>query len=97
MLEICYENTDLDAQQKRIINKSIESFEVRGIALDTQKQSRLKEISKELSKLSQKFSNNVLDSQKLFEYIVEDESILSEMPEDDKNAAIKRAEEKKKS
>jgi Zn-dependent oligopeptidase len=62
MLEICYENTDLDAQQKRIINKSIESFEVRGIALDTQKQSRLKEISKELSKLSQKFSNNVLDS-----------------------------------
>jgi Zn-dependent oligopeptidase len=76
MLEICYENTDLDAQQKRIINKSIESFEVRGIALDTQKQSRLKEISKELSKLSQKFSNNVLDSQKLFEYIVEDESIL---------------------
>ena len=44
-------------QQKRILEKSIESYEVRGIALPEDKQKRLKSISKELSELSQKFSN----------------------------------------
>jgi len=109
MLQYCYENIltqnltpalssqerEQIQQQERVLEKSIESYEVRGIALAEDKQSRLKEISKELSELSQKFSNNVLDSQKLFEYIITDENILSEMPEDDRVAAKKRAQDKK--
>ena len=81
-------------QQKRILEKSIESYEVRGIALPEDKQKRLKSISKELSELSQKFSNNVLDSQKLFEYIITDEEKITEMPEDDKQVAKGKYEEK---
>jgi len=57
----------------------------------------LKSISKDLSELSQKFSNNVLDSQKLFEYSITDETILEEVPEDDKSVAVKRADEKSQS
>lgn len=96
MLVYCVKNTELSLQQIRILKKSIESYEVRGIALDEEKQIQLKSISKELSELSQKFSNNVLDSQKEFKYIIEDESIISEMPEDDKAVALKRAEDKNK-
>lgn len=96
MLKVCFEDTKLDSQQSRIIKKSIEAYEVRGIALWDEDQEKLKNISKQLSELSQKFSNNVLDSQKEFEYITEDKTILSEMPEDDREVAQKRAEEKKK-
>jgi len=95
MLKICINNFDLDAEQTRILTKSIEAFEVRGIALDKEKQSELKGISKKLSELSQKFSNNVVDSKKEFEYIIRDESSISQMPEDDKQAAKDRAQKDK--
>ena len=96
MLKYCSEKCSLDREQKRIIEKSVEVYEVRGIALWNEDQDILKQINKDLSELGQKFGNNVLDSQKKFEYIIDDASILSEMPEDDKEVALKRAEEKKK-
>ena len=49
---------------------------------------------KELSELSQKFSNNVLDDRKNFEYLITDETCISEMPENDRAVAQKKAEEK---
>ena len=36
----------------------------------------------------------MVDSKKRFEYQIEDEKIISEMPQDDKVAAQKRAQEK---
>ena len=96
MLKYCLWECSLDVEQTRIIEKSVEAYEVRGIALWDEDQDTLKQINKDLSELGQKFGNNVLDSQKKFEYIVDDTSILSEMPEDDKEVALKRAEEKKK-
>jgi len=95
MLQMCIKQCNLDTQQTRIIKKSIEAFEVRGIALPESEQNELKEISKQLSELSQKFSNNVVDSKKEFEYIITDEAIISEMPEDDKQAALNRGKNKK--
>ena len=96
MLKICLENTTLTSEQKRILEQSIEAYEIRGIALSEEKQAELKKINKQLSELSQKFSNNVLDSQKEFEYIITDETFISEMPEDDRIVAKNRAFEKKK-
>lgn len=88
------EDSENICAQKRIIEKTLKAYEVRGIALPEEKQDRLKEISKELSELSQKFSNNILDDRKNFEYIITDETSISEMPEDDKSVAQKKAEEK---
>ena len=96
MLCYCLAHSDLTQQQKRILQKSIEAYEVRGIALNSQKQNQLKTLNKELSELSQKFANNVLDSQNTFSYIIKDKSIISEMPEDDKQVAQQRAEGKEK-
>ena len=91
MIVYCLKNTKLDVEQTRILEPSKESYEVRWIALDPKTQKELKDINLQLSELWQNFSNNVLDSQKLFEYIVTDESIISEMPEDDKKVAQKKA------
>ena len=105
MLKHCYENLTITPtlsqlerenilEQKRILEKTLKAYEVRGIALPAKKQERLKKISERLSELSQKFSNNILDSQKVFEYIIKDESIISQMPEDDRELAKNRYEEK---
>ena len=96
MLTYCYKKTSLDSEQKRILEKSIEAYEVRGIGLVKKKQDQLKKINKKLSQLSQKFGNNVLDSQKQFSYLIEYPEIISEMPKDDIDVAKKKAEKKKK-
>jgi len=94
MLHFCYNNCDCDWEQKRILEKSIKWYKVRGIDLAEEKQKRLKEISQKLSELSQNFSNNILDSQKEFEYVLNNEEIISEMPSDDKEVARERAKKK---
>jgi len=95
MVKIVRNGTDLSQEQIKILDQEIESYEVRWIALDQTKQEILKKINKDLSELSQKFSNNALDSQNEFEYIITDESIISEVPDDDKAVAQKNAENKK--
>jgi len=94
MLVHCFKDQSLDAEQKRILEQSIEAYEVRGIALPKEKQEELKKINLELSELTQTFGNNVLDSQKAFSYIITDEKVISEMPEDDKKVAKEKAQEK---
>lgn len=101
MYKYCYEQlmtvpelSQKELEQKRILEDTLKAYRIRGIDLDEKKQNELKSISQELSELSQKFSNNVVDSRKAFEYIIRDASSISEMPEDDKNAAKKRADEK---
>ncbi len=94
MLKIARETKNLNLEQIKILDESIESYEVRWIALADSDQDILKELNKNLSELSQKFSNNALDSQKEFEYIITDESIISQMPEDDKSVAKKKYDEK---
>ena len=94
MLEYCLSNYDLDVEQKKIISDSVRDFKLRWIALDKEKQDELKEINKKLSELSTKFSNNVLDSEKEFEYFLENDEFLKELPKSDLENAKKLAEKK---
>ena len=54
--------TTLNLQQKHIVNDSLRSFELSGVALDGTKSERFKEIQEQLSVLSNQFSKNVLQS-----------------------------------
>ncbi|MCA9034360.1 MAG: M3 family metallopeptidase [Planctomycetaceae bacterium] len=56
----------LDHAQQRIIEKSIQSAELSGIALQGQQRERFNEIEQELSQLGTDFSNHVLDATKAF-------------------------------
>ena len=54
--------TTLNLQQQHIVNDSLRSFELSGVALDGAKSERFKEIKEQLSVLSNQFSKNVLQS-----------------------------------
>ncbi|EKE28336.1 MAG: hypothetical protein ACD_3C00074G0002 [uncultured bacterium (gcode 4)] len=87
----CRDNCKLDVEQKRIIDLAIRHFEQNWIHLPEEKQNRLKEINQIMWKLSFDFSNNVLDSEKEFEYFFEDDELLKEMPADDLDVAWQKA------
>ncbi|OGR37592.1 MAG: peptidase M3 [Elusimicrobia bacterium GWA2_64_40] len=56
----------LDKGQRRAIEKSLLSAKLSGIALEGAKRERFNKIAEELSQLSTRFSNNVLDATKEF-------------------------------
>ncbi|MBN1282132.1 MAG: M3 family metallopeptidase [Alphaproteobacteria bacterium] len=77
----------LDFAQKRVVDDSIKSFEIAGVNLPSDKQTKLKEIDAKLAKLSNDYSNNVIAANKKNKITITDEKLLGEMPESDKAAA----------
>lgn len=69
--------SSLDNTQKRIVESKILDAKLSGIALKGEEKKRFNEISQQLSQLTTKFSNNVLDATKAFEKIIEDKSLLA--------------------
>lgn len=73
--------SSLSEAQQKIINNALRDFRLSGIELDEAKQKRFKEIAKELSELTTKFSENVLDATQDWKKHVTDEAQLSGLPE----------------
>jgi len=91
-LKYVNDNCTLDTEQTRIMYLRLKSFVDRWINLSTKDKQRLKEINIALSKLSEKFSDNILDDEALFEYFIDDFEIIKNLPKE----VIKNAEEKAK-
>lgn len=83
-----------EREPRRIIEEGIKNYKIRGINLPPEIQEKVKQINTKLSDLSQKFSNNALDAENEFTYHLTDETLISEMPEDEKQGARKKAQEK---
>ncbi len=89
-VKFIFDNKDhltLDLEQEKLLSETYLDFVKRGAELDGSKKERFKEISVELSKLSLRFSENVLAETNGFELIIENESDLSGLPDD----VVKRA------
>ncbi len=71
----------LDPAQKKIIDNAMRDFRLSGIDLAKEKQARYKEIMQELSALTSKFSENVLDATNAWKIQISDKSRLSGLPE----------------
>ena len=84
----------LTGLKKRHLEKVLRKFLRSGADLSSKDRQRIKEISVELSRLSNKFSENVLDSANSFELIVENEAELSGLPESVLELAKSAAKEK---
>ncbi len=80
-----YEN--LDQACKKVIDDGILGFKLSGSDLNQDKKDRLKEINLKLSKLSNDFSQNVLDSTNAYELIIEDEKDIKGIPTSDLESA----------
>ncbi|KOO02985.1 oligopeptidase A [Vibrio nereis] len=85
---------ELTQAQKKTITDALRDFELSGIALPADQQHRYGEISKRMSELGSKFSNNVLDATMGWTKHVTDEKELTGMPDSALSAAKAAAEAK---
>ncbi len=83
----------LSVEQKKIIDNEVRDFRLSGAELPEDQKPRFQAIMEELSQLSAKFSENLLDATNAFAEVVTDVSQLSGLP-DDALAAAKSAAEK---
>ncbi|HEX4593182.1 MAG TPA: M3 family metallopeptidase [Bryobacteraceae bacterium] len=75
------EARSLSGTRKRFLEKTVDNFRRHGAELDPAGKQRISEIDVELSKLTMRFSENVLDSTNEFELVVTDEKKLAGLPE----------------
>jgi len=86
----------LSTAQKKIIENALLDFKLSGFDLPEQKKQRFKEIQQQLSKLTTKFEENVLDATHAWSKHITDESLLSGLPDSAKAMAKQMAEQKDK-
>lgn len=76
------EFANLSATQQKIISNEVRDFKLGGAELPADKKARFKAISEELSKLSAKFEENVLDTTNEYALYIENAVDLAGIPED---------------
>ncbi|WP_304156645.1 M3 family metallopeptidase [Mesonia mobilis] len=75
------DSLELSVEQKTLLDKHYKSFTRNGANLPEEKKEQLREIDKELSKLSLSFGENVLAETNRYELHIEDEKDLKGLPE----------------
>lgn len=93
-LQYVNNSLSLDIEQKRIMDLRIKSYKDRWIDLPLEKQEEIKKINKKLWELSDKFTNNIVDDEKTFEYLITDFEIIKDLPKEVLEVAKMAWEEK---
>jgi len=86
----------LDAARKKLIENTLRDFRLSGAELPADRKARFKAIEEELSQLSSRFEDNVLDATNDYGLLIDDAAKLSGIPADVQETAQKAAEEDKK-
>ena len=84
----------LDTAQKKVIENALRDFHLSGVDLPNDKKDRFKEIRQQLSQLTTKFEENVLDATQGWTRQVEDEARLAGLPESAQAMAKQAAAQK---
>jgi oligopeptidase A len=84
----------LDAGQRKVLDNALRDFHLSGVDLPPERKQRFKEISQELSRLTSKFSENVLDATNAWSKRFEDASALAGLPESALDLARQTAEQR---
>ncbi|GLB48806.1 M3 family metallopeptidase [Neptunitalea lumnitzerae] len=90
------DNLDLSPEQTMLLDKKYKGFSRNGANLPEDKKNTLRDIDKELSKLSLQFGENVLADTQSFELLITNEEDLKGLPEGTVEAAKNLAEAKEK-
>ncbi|APG61131.1 M3 family metallopeptidase [Christiangramia salexigens] len=90
------DSLELNKEQEMLLDKKYKAFTRNGANLPSDKQNELREIDKELSKLSLKFGENVLAETNRYELHITEESRLKGLPESFKEEARSVANSKDK-
>ncbi|MDR1591872.1 MAG: M3 family metallopeptidase [Prevotellaceae bacterium] len=86
------ETLNLSVEQLRTLEKIYRHFIRNGVALDAEKQAKLRELNKQIADLEQKFSNNLLAETNTYELVLE-ATDLDGLPQDVRDAAALEAKE----
>ncbi len=86
------EYAGLSREQKKIVDNEVRDFRLSGAELPEDQKPRFQAIMEELSQLSAKFAENLLDATNAFAEIVTDEALLAGLPDDAQEAAKTAAE-----
>ena len=84
----------LDATQRKLLDNALRDFHLSGVDLPTDKKARYKAISQELSQLTSKFSENVLDATNAWSKRITDPAELAGLPESALALARQSAEQR---
>ena len=84
----------LDTAQKKTIDNALRDFRLSGIELDQASQDRYKALMQELSKLTSKYSDNVLDATNAWHKEISDETLLAGLPESARSLAQQTAKQR---
>lgn len=88
------EAADLTGVRRRFFTKTMDSFRRHGAELSAENKAKLADLDVELSKLTTKFGENVLDATNAWELLLTDESKLAGLPPTAIAAARQNAEQK---
>lgn len=88
------EAKELNDAQRKVLDNELRDFHLSGIDLPPEQQARYGEIQKELSELSSKFSNQLLDATQAWTKHITDESALAGLPESARAQLAQAAAEK---
>ncbi|MCC7496539.1 MAG: M3 family metallopeptidase [Bryobacterales bacterium] len=88
------EAQSLDPVRRRFLDKTLENFRRHGAELDQDGKKRLEEIDVELSRITTKFAENVLDATNRYELLIDDERRLAGLPASALDAARESAASK---
>ena len=83
----------LNQAQRTIVEHALRDFRLGGAELPADKKERFKEISESLSKLSSRFSDNLLDATNAFAHYVDDAEGVAGIPSDVLEAAREAAQQ----
>jgi oligopeptidase A len=88
------EYTRLDMAQKKVIDNALRDFRLSGIELDQEARDRYKKVLQDLSRLTSKYSDNVLDATNAWHKQITDEALLEGLPESARSLAKQTAEQR---
>ncbi|MET0086426.1 MAG: oligopeptidase A [Sedimenticola sp.] len=92
-----YENgSDLNDDQRKLLENALRDFRLSGVDLPAEKKSRYKEISQQLTRLTSKYEENLLDATNAWSKLVTDEAELAGLPESALGLAKQTAEQRDK-
>ena len=84
----------LDEAQRKVLENALRDFHLSGVDLPADKKARFKAISQELSQLTSKYSENVLDANNAWSKSIDDPAALSGLPQSALDLARQTAQQR---
>ncbi len=94
---VAADDASLDSVQRKVLDNALRDFHLSGVDLPAEDKARYKAISQELSKLTSKYSDNVLDATNAWSKRIDDVSDLAGLPQSALDLARHTAEQRDES